>query len=88
VCGLVAFLDPDTGLLTGPISWLTPPADQLQSSSPVLLEEFPLPGGGWAMDLKGTLMESYVVRLDALGHRTDQCVPAADARAIAAGRGH
>ncbi len=88
VCGLVAFLDPDTGLLTGPISWLTPPVDQVHAAAPVLLEEFPLPGGGWAMDLKGTLMESYVMHLDAFGHRTVQCVPAAQATAIAGGKGN
>lgn len=87
VCGLVAFLDPDTGLLTGPISWLTPPADQAAAAATVLLEEVPMPDGGWMIDLQGTLMESYVLHLDAFGRATAQCVPAAQATAIVAGKG-
>jgi hypothetical protein len=71
--GLMAFLDPDTGLLTGPISSLVPPADQRAASANVLLEPVPLPNGGWMLDLKGTGMESYVLHIDALGHRTVSC---------------
>lgn len=74
VSGLVAFLDPETGLLTGPVSAFTPPADQRAAAVNVLLEEFPLPGGGWVLDLKGTMMESYVLTIDALGGRQVSCV--------------
>ncbi len=74
VCGLVAFLDPDTGRLTGPIASFVPPVDQRDAADPVLLVEEPLPGGGWVIDLKGTLMESYVMHLDPLGHATVECV--------------
>jgi hypothetical protein len=78
--GLAAFLDPETGLLTGPVSSLVPPADQRASAAAVLLEPVQLPNGAWALDLKGTGMESYVLHLDALGNRTVTCVQ--DTRAV------
>ncbi len=80
VTGLVAFLDPETGMLTGPVSAFTPPADQRAAAANVLLEEFPLPGGGWVLDLKGTCMESYVLTIDALGRMHASCVQ--DTRAV------
>jgi hypothetical protein len=80
--GLMAFLDPETGLLTGPILSLLPPADRRTANANVLLEQVPLPGGGWMIDLKGAGMESYVVQLDALGHPSVSCVQ--DVRAVQA----
>lgn len=74
VYGLMAFLDPETGLLTGPISSLVPPADQRAASASVLLEPVPLPNGGWMLDLKGTGMESYVLHIDTFGRRSVTCV--------------
>ena len=74
VYGLVAFLDPETGQLTGPISSLVPPAD-LRFSQPVLLPEpQQLPSGGWVLDLMGTCMESYVIHIDPFGRREVSCV--------------
>ena len=80
--GLAAFLDPDTGLLTGPISSLVPPADQRAAATTVVLEPVQLPGGAWLLDLKGTGMESYVLHIDALGQRTVTCVQDPHAPAV------
>jgi len=74
VTGLMAFLDPDTGLLTGPISHLVPPADQQAASANVLLEPVRRANGAWLLDLKGTLMEHYVIHIDPLGNRRVLCV--------------
>lgn len=72
--GLMAFLDPETGLLTGPIGDLVPPADQRAASANVLLESVRRPNGAWLMDLKGTGMEHYMIHVDALGNRRVVCV--------------
>lgn len=90
VYGLVAFLDPVTGQLTGPISALVPPAE-LRAPEPVLLPEPQrLPGGGWVLDLMGTCMESTVIHIDPFGRREVSCVqgsalPAAPAARSAEG---
>lgn len=72
--GLMAFLDPETGLLTGPIGQLVPPADQQAAAANVLLESVRTPSGGWLLDLKGTGMEFYVLQVDAFGRRYVSCV--------------
>jgi len=72
--GLMAFLDPETGMLTGPISYLVPPADQRAASANVLLTPVQRLNGAWLLDLKGTLMESYVLQIDPLGNRRVVCV--------------
>ena len=72
--GLMAFLDPETGQLTGPISYLVPPADQRAASANVLLTPVRTRSGGWLVDLKGTGMESYVLQIDPLGNRRVICV--------------
>lgn len=70
--GLMAFLDPETGLLTGSIVPMLPLMDQRTAN--VLLEQVPTPGGGWMIDLKGTGLEYYVLHVDALGNRRATCV--------------
>lgn len=70
--GLMAFLDPETGMLTGPIGDLVPPADQRAAS--VVLVEVPAPGGGWMIDLKGSGQEYFVLHVDAFGRRSVSCV--------------
>ena len=70
--GLMAFIDPETGLLTGPIGQMVPLMDQRTAN--VVLEQVPLPGGGWMIDLKGTGLEYYVLHVDALGNRRVSCV--------------
>lgn len=82
--GLMAFIDPATGLLTGPISSLVPPADQRAAAASVLLEPVQLPNGAWMLDLKGTGMESYVMHIDAFGQRTVTCVQDARVPAVIA----
>ena len=72
--GLMAFLDPETGMLTGPIGYLVPPADQRAASANVLLTPVQRVNGAWLMDLKGTLMESYVLQIDPFGNRRVVCV--------------
>ncbi len=71
--GLMAFLDPETGLLTGPIGSLVPPADQRSSSSAVVFEARPRANGAWLLDLKGTMLDYYVLHVDAFGRRTVSC---------------
>lgn len=70
--GLVAFIDPETGLLAGPAGRLEPPADLFAPI--VVLEQVPLPGGGWMMDLKGTGLEHVVLHLDDFGGSSVSCV--------------
>lgn len=72
--GLMAFLDPETGQLTGPIGALVPPADQQAARRNVLLTPVQRANGAWLLDLQGTLMEYYVVERDAFGNRRVRCV--------------
>lgn len=72
--GLMAFLDPETGMLTGPIADLVPPADQRAAAANVLLTPVQRANGAWLLDLKGTMMEHYVLQIDALGRRRVVCV--------------
>lgn len=74
VAGLMAFLDPDTGLLTGPIGHLVPPADQQAATANVLLEPVQRANGAWLLDLKGTMLEHYVIHVDPFGRRRALCV--------------
>ena len=78
--GLMAFLDPETGMLTGPIGDLVPPVDQRAASANVLLTPEPRPNGAWLLDLKGTGMEHYMIQIDPLGNRRVFCVQ--DARHV------
>jgi len=76
VAGLMAFLDPETGLLTGPIGELRVPDDLARAlAAPVELTPVTLPNGSVMVDLQGTMQDYYVLHIDALGHRTIQCVP-------------
>ena len=72
--GLMAFLDPETGMLTGPIGDLVPPADQRAASANVLLTPVRRANGAWLLDLKGTGMEHYVIQIDPFGNRRVFCV--------------
>jgi hypothetical protein len=72
--GLMAFLDPETGMLTGPIGDLVPPADQRAASANVVLTPMQRANGAWLLDLKGTGMEHYVIQIDPLGNRRVYCV--------------
>jgi len=72
--GLMAFLDPETGMLTGPIGDLVPPADQRAAAANVVLTPVQRANGAWLLDLKGTMMEHYMIHIDPLGNRRAFCV--------------
>jgi hypothetical protein len=78
--GLLAFLDPETGLLTGPIGQIVPPADQQAAAKNALPVKIQMPWGGWIIDLQGTGQEYYMLQVDPLGHRRVICVQ--DPRAL------
>lgn len=70
--GLMAFLDPETGELSGPIGPVVPLADARPAGPQVLPVE--MPGGGWMLDLRGAGQEYYVLHVDPFGRRTVSCV--------------
>lgn len=75
VAGLWAFIDPETGLLSGPIRDLQVPEDLGGVlGSPVELTPVTLPNGAVMIDLKGTLQDYYVLTIDPLGRRSVRCV--------------
>jgi hypothetical protein len=75
VAGLLAFIDPETGLLTGPIGDLSVPEDVArQFATPVDLTPVTLPDGSLMIDLQGSLQDYYVLHIDPLGRRTVRCV--------------
>lgn len=69
--GLMAFLDPETGLLTGSIGDFQPPVDPTQSITP--LSEVTLANGAVMIDLQGTMQDYMILSIDALGHRSFHC---------------
>jgi hypothetical protein len=75
VAGLMAFLDPETGQLTGPINGFTVPDDVARMfAAPVELTPVTLPDGSVMLDLQGTLQDYYVLTIDPMGRRTIRCV--------------
>ena len=75
VAGLMAFLDPETGQLTGPINGFTVPDDVARMfAAPVELTPVTLPNGAVMIDLQGTLQDYYVLTIDPMGRRTIRCV--------------
>lgn len=75
VAGLMAFLDPETGQLTGPINGFTVPDDVARMfAAPVELTPVTLPNGSVMLDLQGTLQDFYVLSIDPMGRRTIRCV--------------
>lgn len=76
VSGLMAFIDPETGMLTGPIGSLQVPEDLSRAfAAPVELTPVTLPAGrGVMIDLQGTLQDFYTITIDPLGRRAIRCV--------------
>lgn len=75
VAGLMAFIDPETGQLTGPINGFTVPDDVARMfAAPVELTPVTLPNGSVMLDLQGTLQDFYVLTIDPMGRRTIRCV--------------
>ena len=75
VAGLMAFLDPETGQLTGPISGFVVPDDVARMFAlPADLTPVTMPNGSVMLDLQGTLQDYYVLSIDPMGRRTIRCV--------------
>lgn len=75
VAGLWAFIDPETGLLCGPIGDLQVPDDIARAfGSQVELTPVTMPDGSVKVDLQGTLQDYYVLTIDPLGRRSIRCV--------------
>lgn len=74
VSGLLAFIDPETGLLGGPIFPLVAPSDLASSAAAIDPVEVRLPDGSYMMDLQGGGMDYLVLHIDALGKKTLRCV--------------
>ena len=75
VAGLMAFIDPETGQLTGPINGFTVPDDVARMfAAPVELTPVTLPNGSVMLDLQGTMQDYYVLTIDPMGRRTIRCV--------------
>ncbi len=72
--GLRAFLDPETGQITGSIAPMSPTLDMVPTVSRESLVPVTLPNGSVMVDLQGTGEEYYVLRVDALGRRRVFCV--------------
>ncbi len=71
--GMKAFRDPETGeIVSLPILSESGP-DGLPLETTVVLVEEALPGGGYTVDLKGTLQEYSVLHVDAKGRRHMSC---------------
>ena len=75
VAGLMAYIDPESGLLCGPIGDLRVPDDVTRMfAAPVELTPVTLPNGAVMLDLQGTLQDFYVLTIDPLGRRSIRCV--------------
>lgn len=72
--GLMAFLDPETGLVSGAIGDFQLAVDLAQSAAPQpVLTSVALPNGGVMLDLQGTMQDYMILTIDALGHRSFRC---------------
>lgn len=75
VAGLWAFIDPETGMLTGPIGDLQVPDDIARTfGAQAELTPVTMPDGSVKLDLQGTLQDYYVLHIDPLGRRSVRCV--------------
>jgi hypothetical protein len=69
-----AFLDPETGTIGPPTTENLPPAEAVVSRDGSDLTVVTLPNGTRMIDLKGRFDESMVMKIDAKGKRTVECV--------------
>ncbi len=74
VSGLLAFIDPETGLLGGPIFSLVAPFDLAPIAPAADPVEVRLPDGSFMIDLQGGGMDFLMLHIDALGKKTMRCV--------------
>jgi len=71
--GMRAYLDPETGLVSGMPETMAIGPDGIPGDVEVVLVETPLPGRGFTIDLQGTLQDYSVMHIDALGGRHFGC---------------
>ncbi len=70
--GLLAFIDPETGLVGGPIGAL--PAELTRPGVPLpVFTPVPLANGGVMIDLQGAMQDYVILTLDARGNRSFRC---------------
>lgn len=75
VAGLMAYIDPETGLIGGPIGELIVPDDVARAmAAPVDFTPVTMPDGSVMVDLQGSLQDYYVLTIDPLGRRSIRCV--------------
>lgn len=84
VSSLMAFIDPETGMLTGPIGALQVPTDLGAAAEPDIsqLPQIQLPDGSFMIDTRGLFLDNFVVHVDAFGRRAFSCTH--DARKVLA----
>ena len=71
--GMRAYLDPETGMVSGlPEAGAIGP-DGIPGDVAVVLVETPLPGRGYTIDLQGTMQDYSILHLDAHGGRHVSC---------------
>ncbi len=73
VPGLWAYLDPETGTLTGSVTDLVAPSDLVTPPTTLALPEVRLPDGSYMVDLQGQFMENVVMHVDPFGIRSFVC---------------
>ena len=71
--GMRAYLDPETGIISGLPESGAIGLDGIPSDVAVVLVETPLPGRGYTIDLQGTLQDYSVLHIDANGKRHMDC---------------
>ena len=72
--GLMAFLDPETGLLTGSIGDFQPPVDPAQPIAPQpVFRQMTMANGTVMIDLQGAMQDYMILSIDALGNRSFHC---------------
>lgn len=70
--GMRAYLDPETGVISGlPAAGIAP--DGMPGDVDVVLVETPLPRRGYYIDLQGTLQDYSILHIDAKGVRHTGC---------------
>lgn len=75
VASLMAFIDPETGMLTGPIGALQVPTDLNAPAEPDYsqLPQIQLPDGSFMIDTHGLMLDNFVLHVDAFGRRAFSC---------------
>jgi hypothetical protein len=72
--GLMAFLDPETGLVGGSPGDFQMPVDPARPIAPQpVLQQMTMANGAVMIDLQGTMQDYMILSIDALGNRSFHC---------------